>query len=68
MKKAVRIKPANELLLNNKVEDLSAMDFFKTMTDLMILNPTIGNESFEKQFEYIGINRGLNPHYWRKPF
>ena len=39
------------------VEDLSAMDFFKTMTDLMILNPTTGNESFEKQFEYIGINR-----------
>jgi hypothetical protein len=51
------IKPANELLLNNKVEDLSAMYFFKTMTDLMILNPTTGNEPFEKQFEYIGIDR-----------
>ncbi|NLL52944.1 MAG: hypothetical protein GX248_09610 [Peptococcaceae bacterium] len=51
------IKPANKLLLDNKVEDLSAMDFFKTMTDLMILNPTTGNESFEKQFEHIGINR-----------
>ena len=52
------IKPANELLfLKNKVEDLSAMDFFKTMTDLIILNPTTGNESFEKQFEHIGINR-----------
>jgi hypothetical protein len=51
------IKPVNKLLLENKVEDLSAMDFFKTMTDLMILNPTTGNESFEKQFEYIGINR-----------
>lgn len=51
------VKPANELLLNNKVEDLNAMDFFKIMTDLMILNPTTGNESFEKQFEYIGINR-----------
>ena len=33
------------------------MDFFKTMTDLIILNPTTGNESFEKQFEHIGINR-----------
>jgi hypothetical protein len=33
------------------------MDFFKTMTDLMILNPTTGNESFEKQFEHIGIDR-----------
>ncbi|MGE5605737.1 MAG: DUF1254 domain-containing protein [Bacteroidota bacterium] len=51
------IKPANKLLLDNKVEDLSALDFFKTMTDLMILNPTTGNESFEKQFEHIGINR-----------
>lgn len=51
------IKPANTLLLENKVEDLSAMDFFKTMTDLMILNPTADNESFEKQFEHIGINR-----------
>lgn len=51
------IKPANELLLENKVEDLSAMDFFKSMTDLMILNPTTGYESFEKQFEHIGINR-----------
>lgn len=26
------------------------------MTDLMILNPVAGNESFEKQFEHIGIN------------
>lgn len=51
------IKPVNKLLLNNKVEDLSAIDFFKTMTDLMILNPTTNNESFEKQFEYIGIDR-----------
>lgn len=51
------IKPANKLLLENKVEDLSALDFFKTMTDLMILNPTTDNESFEKQFEHIGINR-----------
>ena len=51
------IKPANKLLLENKVEDLSAMDFFKTMTDLMILNPAADNESFEKQFEHIGINR-----------
>lgn len=51
------IKPANKLLLENKVEDLSAMDFFKTMTDLMILNPITGNESLEKQFEHIGINR-----------
>lgn len=51
------IKPSNKLLLENKVEDLSAMDFFKTITDLMILNPTTGNESFEKQFEYIGIDR-----------
>lgn len=39
------------------LEDLSAIDFFKTMTDFMILNPTTGNESFEKQFEYIGIDR-----------
>ena len=51
------IKPVNKLLLENKVEDLSAMGFFKTMTDLMILNPTTGNESFEKQFEHIGIDR-----------
>ncbi len=51
------IKPANELLLKNKVEDLNAMDFFKTMTDLMILNPTTDYESFEKQFEQIGIDR-----------
>ncbi|MGE5579596.1 MAG: DUF1254 domain-containing protein [Bacillota bacterium] len=50
------IKPANKLLLDNKVEDLCAVDFFKTMTDLMILNPTTGNESFEKQFEHIGID------------
>ncbi len=51
------IKPVNKLLFENKVEDLSAMDFFKAMTDLMILNPDTGNESFEKQFEHIGINR-----------
>ncbi|MGE5632759.1 MAG: DUF1254 domain-containing protein [Caulobacteraceae bacterium] len=51
------IKPANKLLLENKVEDINAMDFFKTMTDLMILNPAAGNESFEKQFEHIGIDR-----------
>jgi hypothetical protein len=51
------IKTANELLLKNKVEDLSAIDFFKTMTDLMVLNPTTDNESFEKEFEHIGINR-----------
>ncbi len=51
------MKPVNELLLENKVEDLCAMDFFNTMTDLMILNPTTDNESFEKQFEHIGINR-----------
>ncbi|OPZ94180.1 MAG: hypothetical protein BWY74_00770 [Firmicutes bacterium ADurb.Bin419] len=50
------VKPANKLLLENKVEDLNAIDFFKTMTDLMILNPTTGNEFFLKQFEYIGIN------------
>ncbi|UCZ54976.1 DUF1254 domain-containing protein [Bacillus shivajii] len=50
------IKPANTLLLENKVEDLSALDFFKTMTDLMILNPTINNEALEKQFEHIGID------------
>ncbi len=50
------IKPANTLLLENKVEDLCALDFFKTMTDLMILNPTTNNEAFEKQFEHIGID------------
>ncbi len=55
-KKAPIIRPANPLLLENKVEDLSALDFFKTMTDLMILNPTINNEALEKQFEHIGIN------------
>ncbi|OMF54179.1 hypothetical protein BK139_19430 [Paenibacillus sp. FSL R5-0490] len=51
------VKPANPLLLENKVEDLGAMDFFKTMTDLMILNPAIHNEALEKQFEHIGIDR-----------
>lgn len=51
------VKPANKLLLETKAEDLSAMDFLKTMTDLMMLNPTTGNESFEKQFEHIGIDR-----------
>ncbi|WP_085507199.1 DUF1214 domain-containing protein [Thalassobacillus devorans] len=50
------IKPANTLLLENKVEDLPALDFFKTMTDLMILNPTMNNEALEKQFEPIGID------------
>lgn len=50
------IMPANTLLLENNVEDLSALYFFKTMTDLMILNPTIGNEALEKQFEHIGID------------
>lgn len=50
------ITPANKLLLENKVEDLCALDFFKTMTDLMILNPTANNQSFEKQFAQIGIN------------
>ncbi len=50
------IKPANKLLLENKVEDLRALDFFKTMTDLMILDPTTNNESFEEQFEHIGID------------
>ena len=50
------IKPADKLLLDNKVEDLCAMDFFRIMTDLMILNPTTGNESFEKQFAHIGID------------
>lgn len=50
------IKPANELLLENKVEDLCALDFFKTMTDLIILNPTINNEALKKQFEHIGID------------
>lgn len=50
------LKPVNKLLYENKVEDLSAMDFFKTMTDLLILNPTNDNESFIKQFEHIGIN------------
>ncbi|OMF54178.1 hypothetical protein BK139_19425 [Paenibacillus sp. FSL R5-0490] len=49
-------KPANPLLFENKVEDLSALDFFKTMTDLMILNPDISNEALEKQFEHIGID------------
>ncbi len=51
------IKPVNKLLLDNKVENLCALDFFKIMTDLMILNPVTGNESFEKQFEHIGINQ-----------
>jgi hypothetical protein len=51
------IKPANPLLSETKVEDLRALDFFKTMTDLMILNPAADNESFVKQFERIGINR-----------
>lgn len=55
-KKPYVIKPANKLLLENKVEDLCALDFFKTMTDLMILNPTINNEALEKQFEHIGID------------
>jgi hypothetical protein len=50
------IMPANTLLLENKVEDLSALYFFKTMTDLMILNPTIDNKALEKQFEHIGID------------
>ncbi len=50
------IKPANNLLLNNKVEDLCALDFFKTMTDLMLLNPTSNKEVLEKQFEHIGID------------
>lgn len=50
------IKPANRLLLENKVEDLCVLDFFRTMTDLMILNPTTGHESFERQFEHIGID------------
>lgn len=50
------IKPVNKLLLENKVEDLCAMDFFKTMTDLMILNPTTNYEAVEKQFEHIGID------------
>lgn len=51
------VNPANKLLLDNKVEDLSAMDFFKTMTDLMILHPVVEYESYVKQFEHIGINR-----------
>lgn len=50
------MKPANTLLLENNVEDLGALYFFKTMTDLMILNPTTDNEALEKQFEYIGID------------
>jgi hypothetical protein len=50
------IQPANTLLLENKVEDLSSLDFFKTMTDLMILNPTANNTALEKQFEHIGID------------
>ena len=50
------IKPANKLLLENKVEELCALDFFKTMTDLMILNPTTDYEAYEKQFEHIGID------------
>ncbi|MGD6777704.1 DUF1254 domain-containing protein [Sutcliffiella horikoshii] len=50
------IMPANTLLLENNVEDLSALYFFKTMTDLMVLNPTIDNEALEKQFEHIGID------------
>jgi hypothetical protein len=50
------IKPANTLLLDNNVEDLPALIFFKTMTDLMILNPVVGNEALEKQLEYIGID------------
>lgn len=50
------IKPVNILLLENNVEDLCALNFFKTMTDLMILNPTIDNEALEKQFEHIGID------------
>jgi hypothetical protein len=50
------IKPANKLLLEKKAEELCAVDFFRIMTDLMILNPVAGNESFEKQFEHIGIN------------
>lgn len=37
------VKPANKLLLETKVEDLSAMDFFKAMTDLMI------SESYYRQ-------------------
>jgi hypothetical protein len=55
-KKAPIIKPANTLLLDNKVEDLSSLDFFKTMTNLMIQNPTTNNTAIEKQFEYIGID------------
>ncbi len=51
------IKPVNKLLLENKVEDLCALDFFKTMTDLMIINPTTDYEAYEKQFEHIGIDR-----------
>lgn len=50
------IKPVNKLLLENKVEDLCAMDFFKTMTDLMILNPTTNYGAVEKQFEHISID------------
>lgn len=47
---------ANTLLFENKVEELSALYFFKIMTDLMILNPTTNNTALEKQFEHIGIN------------
>lgn len=46
------VKPANILLRDNKVEDLSALDFFKTMTDLMIQNPTPEYDSYERQFEH----------------
>lgn len=50
------IEPANPLLLNNKVEDLCAVDFFRTMTDLMIRNPAPEYESYVKQFEHVDID------------
>jgi hypothetical protein len=55
-KAPIVIKPANTMLLENNVEDLPALDFFQTMTDLMILNPAMNNETLEKQFEHIGID------------
>lgn len=50
------VKPADRLLFENKVEDLNAMDFFKTMTDLMIQNPVTDYEPYVNQFKHIGID------------
>lgn len=54
-KSPYKIETANKMLLENKPEELCPIAFFKTMTDLMILNPTEFG-AVEKQFEHIGID------------